>query len=126
MTIDYLTTMVGGDYLEHYGVRGMRWGVRRGHGPYGQPRMSRRQARKQKAAEISSMSDAELRARLNRLQMEKQYKQLSSENDPGAIGKQFLAREARQIVLNTAEQEAAKYLRKGIRAGVSAAVKRRR
>ena len=51
--------------VKHHGVKGMRWGVRR--------------ARKQQeqSSYMRSMSDAELRARINRMQMEKQYAQLT-------------------------------------------------
>lgn len=80
------------DVLAHYGVRGMRWGVRRYQNsdgsltPAGKKRYSS-DTKDQPAHEdhvkahsgksVKNMSDAELRTRLNRLQMERQYKQLS-------------------------------------------------
>lgn len=84
--------------LVHFGVKGMKWGVRRNRSsPTTQGLKARRAAKKQelldnmhddykKAHEnksISSMSDAELRARINRIQMERQYSQLN----PSAISK---------------------------------------
>lgn len=69
--------------LYHYGVLGMKWGVRRARSG-----SSSKTGKKQSAYEhedysqthskksVKSMSDAELRRRLNRLQMEKQYKDI--------------------------------------------------
>ena len=68
--------------LYHYGVLGMKWGVRRsrksvsskktknvGHEDYKKAHSSKN---------VNQMSDAELRCRLNRLQMEQQYSNLSA------------------------------------------------
>lgn len=60
------------DYIYHHGIKGMKWGIRRtpeelGHAP---------------SKSSKDMSDEELRKRVNRLQMEKQYKQLMNELYP--------------------------------------------
>ena len=81
------------DELTHYGVIGMKWGIRR-YQPYpkGQsgkgvykgktkpPKVKKTHLSKKKQAEadMKSMTDQELRQRINRLQMEKQYKQLTA------------------------------------------------
>jgi len=63
---------IGKNFLEHHGVRGMKWGVRR----------SRRQlaraagARGRKSAK--DLSDDELKKAVNRMNMEQQYTRLSS------------------------------------------------
>ena len=80
--------------LYHYGVLGMKWGVRRSPSQLGH---KIRIKRKKKPSEpihedykkahskkrVSSMSDAELRNRNNRLQMERQYAQLTKKNSKG-------------------------------------------
>lgn len=83
--------------LQHYGVLGMKWGVRRGSGVARSNTHSKKgssdnthddykKAHDSKSAK--SMSDKELRERLNRLQMEQQYSKLKS-SDVNR-GKQYL------------------------------------
>ena len=59
------------DDLYHYGVIGMRWGRRRS-----KSQLARARAKAEKNS-VKNMSDEELRKRVNRLQLEKQYSQLS-------------------------------------------------
>ena len=84
--------------LIHYGTKGMKWGVRRYQNkdgsltPAGKKRYSEDESEDYKKAHsgksVKTMSDAELRSRLNRLQMEQQYSKLSS-SDVNK-GKQFI------------------------------------
>jgi len=89
-------------YLMHHGIKGMHWGIRRyqksdgTYTPLGAKRrnssaensaLSDRQARKAiakqrkwNAKNASLLSDNELNAQINRLQKEKQLKQLSNES----------------------------------------------
>lgn len=70
--------------LYHYGVLGMKWGRRKDRrGSSGKIRKSSTPVhedyvRAHSKKSIKSMSDAELRSRINRLQMEKQYTDLSN------------------------------------------------
>lgn len=89
---------MGENVLAHYGIRGMKWGVRRYQNkdgsltPAGKKRYSEDESEDYKKAHsgksVKTMSDAELRSRLNRLQMEQQYSKLSS-SDVNK-GKQFI------------------------------------
>lgn len=102
------------DELYHYGVKGQKWGVRRTKAQLGYKTTSskkkkansfiksyvnkRKTAKKKKVAaektkkqSISEMSDAELRERISRLQMEKQYKDLLQTSKPQTFnGKKFV------------------------------------
>lgn len=80
--------------LYHYGVLGMKWGVRRSPSQLGHKiRIKRKKKPSEPVHEdykkahskkkVSSMSDAELRNRNNRLQMERQYAQLTEKKSRG-------------------------------------------
>lgn len=102
--------------LYHYGVLGMKWGVRKSRG--GRVSKTGRRGRIIKERppahedykkahskkSVREMSDAELRSRINRLQMEKQYKELS--NVSINKGKKFASRVLKDVktandVINT-------------------------
>lgn len=74
--------------LYHHGTKGMKWGVRRyqnkdgsltpaGKKRYGGDEIHEDYKRVHDRKSVKVMSDKELRERLNRLNMEKQYNQLS-------------------------------------------------
>ena len=81
--------------LNHFGTKGMKWGIRRyqnkdgsltaaGKKRYNEGEQSPKEksapsSNSNRSRSISELSDAELRTRINRLNLEKQYKQLISE-----------------------------------------------
>lgn len=150
------------DELMHYGVKGMKWGVRRTQAQLGHKTSSgtgkkksskssgsvtktlkktgkkvsnlysknkaSRQAKKtakveaekaKKKKSISEMSDAELREKIARLELEQRYKQLYAAKNPNAgKGKKFvtnvLERSGEQLATQVANHYGAKVLNKMI------------
>ena len=68
--------------LYHHGVKGMRWGIRRARKPAAsEAHDDYKKAHDKKS--VKEMSDAELRNRNNRLQMEQQYANLTKKKSRG-------------------------------------------
>ena len=86
------------NFLEHYGIKGMKWGIRK------RSSSSNRSEGDSVAKKAAKLSDVELRARVNRLNMEKQYEKLVSEKNqkpPTAIDRG--AKYVGKIVKNNAD-----------------------
>lgn len=79
------------DELYHYGILGMKWGVRRSDAQLARVRKSKKQSeddhedykKAHSSKSVRAMSDKELRERNNRLQMEKQYSDLTKKESTG-------------------------------------------
>lgn len=101
--------------LEHFGVLGMRWGVRRG-------RNYQTSAKKSKKVKVKNMSDQDLQKKINRMNMEKQYKQLKKEKRPGAV--KFVSDIIYQSSKESLKNVTTKYMTKGLNILVEEALKK--
>lgn len=74
--------MINEEELMHYGVMGMRWGVRRASKRSGGSKKGKKKKASQQPQMKRRMSNKELNARVKRMQLEKQYRDLTNELTP--------------------------------------------
>ena len=87
--------------LAHFGVKGQKWGVRRS-----QKSLDRAAGRNENDPRF--MSDAELRSRLSRMQMEKQYKDLTKA--PPTVSQKGAEQTASSLTKSYADKYTAAFL----------------
>lgn len=108
--------------LAHYGIKGMKWGVRRTEAQLARARgaspksntkknVSKKAATKSATSEtpkktVKEMSDDELREKISRLELEKRYKDLSKSTEAPKVnkGREFVARVIERSGENIATQ----------------------
>jgi len=92
-------------FLQHYGVKGMRWGHHKN--PASADSTVASLARQQKRDEgIHTLTNDQLRKTIERLSLEKQYKQLEMDSS----AKRKAAKLVADLLLGVGKQEAAKFL----------------
>lgn len=104
--------------ISHYGVPGMKWGVRRTQAQLDRAAKRRSSTPAAKRKEAKSMSDAELRSSINRLQMEKQYVELTADKRTQFGAKQaagIVAKGGLKIVNNASKQVATEMVKQQIK-----------
>ncbi len=74
------------DFLAHYGVKGMRWGARGKKATKESPSKDSTTATtiraRAKTSKVKALSNAELQAAINRMNLEQQFKRLSVNEKP--------------------------------------------
>ena len=103
--------------LQHHGILGQKWGIRRtesqlARGSKGTVSSKKVSAKETEKSKIKSMSDTELRQKINRIQMERQYSQLSKKDV--SAGQKFVS----DVFMNAAKQTATNYVSKYMTKGV--------
>lgn len=85
------------EYLAHFGVKGMKWGVRKDDSAGSAQETSSDVKRAQAAAAkvtkrggTSALDNSELQALVNRMNLEQQYSTLSSKTQTKSLGTKFL------------------------------------
>lgn len=97
------------DVLEHFGVKGQKWGVRKddsgGHTISEDARKANRAAKTAKKEGTDVLSNEDLQRLVTRMNLEKQYKTLSP-----ATGSQKAGKFVADLLLTTGKQQAAKLI----------------
>jgi len=133
-------TLVGIDYLsealEHHGTKGMRWGVRN---RVSGGRSSRREAKELKKSDKATsdkwkqtyknrgnMSDKELQAAVNRLNLEQRLGQMSGSipQSQKNSGESYMKKMGQQQVVNATNQVTSELVRQGIKVAGTALANR--
>jgi 5-methylthioribose kinase len=109
--------MTNKDFLEHFGILGMKWGRRKGKSiiPKKTVKGSEDYERKQslKKKNIKQLSNTELKALNERLQLERSYKDLTKSEKN--IGRKFME----DILMDIAKDTVKSFVKQGVNKGVS-------
>lgn len=119
-----------GNELAHYGIKGMKWGVRRTEAQLARARGNTTSKKSESAVKkksstsisnkkISEMSDEELNRIVNRLQLEKRYRDLNPEKV--SAGKKFVNTVMNQVVVPAATEAGKQILKEYITSAAKSA-----
>lgn len=120
-------------YLEHHGVKGQKWGVRRNNPTLKKQMKVRKKYSKELAKkdkdlqkkqeqedydkarsrkDLDSMSDKDLQQRINRIRLEKEYKRMT-EKEYVTAAKKYLSTVGKAVLAATVTAAAVTYAKKG-------------
>ena len=117
------------DFLAHYGIPGMRWGKRKGSSSVSTSKKSTKSTKSSDAfskssknettkSKVSKISDTELKKRVARLNLEKQYLDLTKPKQ--SAGKKFVTSvlndASKQLATKYAVKYGTEYIEKAIKA----------
>lgn len=117
--------MTANDVLVHFGIPGMRWGRRKAKpGTTRKPRVVKKSttvddAPIKKRVRVSDISDDDLRKAIARIQMEKQYAQLTAKEK--SMGRKIVE----EVLVGAGKQVATQYAAKYMGQGVEALLKKK-
>ena len=137
-------TDVVDDILAHYGVKGMRWGVRKSRRSSGKARKAPspsapakkpgkvrsavtklRTPKRDFKMEAKNMSDEDLRKILNRMDMEKKYATMMNELTNPKKDKSTVQKMAEDAIKEVLKDQGKKLLNAAIAKGINSAAKKR-
>jgi hypothetical protein len=116
-----------GDFIAHFGVKGMKWGVRKDRGGSSSHPVSEDAAKARASSAVvrkhgtSALSNAELQHLVNRMQLEQQHGRLSTSDV--SLGKK-IAGELLSVGGNVAKQQATMYASKYAAKGIEHLIKK--
>ena len=110
--------------IKHYGVPGQRWGFRKATTRGGTPPSKRKakgnegedkkEAEAPKKKSAKDLTDAELREAINRVQLEKQYNQLTTPQKAESVVSSVLKTAGKQVATQVITQVGTAYLSKAV------------
>jgi hypothetical protein len=123
------------EILEHHGIKGMKWGVRRSrslstsrsktskpvHEPASDAARAKELHTRARTAGTHTLSNQELQHLTQRMNLEQQYSRLSGSSSRKAAGARF----AKEIVVNVGKQQATRMASDAVAKAVAQALKKK-
>lgn len=114
--VDLQQSDLVGPFLEHFGIKGMKWGVRRKARPLSTDAKSKQAVKdKVKQDKVGSVSNLKLQQAIRRMQLEQDYKRLSVNEKNG------VARWLSSMMLEIGKKEVQAYAAKKVALGIAKA-----
>ncbi len=98
--------------MQHFGVKGMRWGVRKG--------------KSSAPKKAKGLTDAQLSTAVKRMQLERTYKSLSAEANQSRFTKNKNTKLVKEIVGAAFKQTATAYVSKGMTSAIDLGISKAR